>query len=49
MENYKYLGIQEADTIKERRWRKKKKEKSTSEKPECFSKESSVVEISSKG
>ena len=47
-ETYKYLGILEADTIKQVEMKEKIK-KSISDERENFSKSSSTAEISSKG
>ena len=47
-ENYKYLGILEADTIKQVEIKKKKKEMNTLDEWENFLKPKSGAEISSK-
>ena len=47
-ENYKYLGILEADTVKQDRNKRKMNKNSILEEKENFWKPSSTVEISSK-
>ena len=48
-ESNKYLWILKAETIKQTEMKEKKKEKSTSDERESFSKPSPAKEISSKG
>ena len=48
-ENYKYLGMLQADTFKQVGMKEKKLEKNTSKEPQNFSKPRSAPEIFSKG
>ena len=48
-ETYKYLGILEADTIKQQEMKERKKKNSISEEPENYSRQNSIARTLSKG